>query len=699
MVDFVGFGTGYNKQMNSDERRRLELAKAFNEFRQSNPYASPMEMQSFVDQAAAGRNYLAGGMPSADVLNIIGKRNAEALQAKKDADARAAATNRLNLFQTQLNMGDDLARGFTGDIFTEDEEANRIFTDEYKNYLKDIEEQSGVDFSEILTPDRIRKVREDRTISLVPKVVDYIRTTDGQVNVEDAAKALGVPKFLIDSVVQRVKTQLSRESADYLYNKKKDLLAQIRPIMEEGRDVNEAFEAFKTDAINFGIDQSEVNKVLAEMKKESDRIRKKIDEDRVYEQNKRVQEVKIAFANDVQNVPQVKVAIARGDIEAAKEFMEEYLLNNYTTLSDNEKAAIKETFTSIVKGLTIEAQYNQDTIHNEKKAKADERVAGVPAAVLKKSQESAFNFFTGGKKGQINPATSGEAVAAPAVVAELAKKYDLSNSYTLSLLSDYFKRLGKDEGSDYNSVLAGANAILENSRGVTTIEQATEYTQDLVRKQTGDFDGDQTFENWFTNEKTQYTKKFEEAKAALTSALQETDATKKLRALRGVAAGLNQLQQVTAESFRTAFRYAQGKDRWITAGTPGWDRTAVEGWQSGINTEKNALMDKITEQIAIAERQVQVRPTGPTLVDNLSGQVKRTRRNNIDSVPNAVPSGPARLMIKDFLRVSNLKNDMINKLDQGQYQQFQNDPVSFIKTYYNTYYSQWITRNNNGDDL
>ena len=699
MVDFVGFGTGYNKQMNSDERRRLELAKAFNEFRQSNPYASPMEMQSFVDQAAAGRNYLAGGMPSAEVLNIIGKRNAEALQAKKDADARAAATNRLNLFQTQLNMGDDLARGFTGDIFTEDEEANRIFTDEYKNYLKDIEEQSGVDFSEILTPDRIRKVREDRTISLVPKVVDYIRTTDGQVNVEDAAKALGVPKFLIDSVVQRVKTQLSRESADYLYNKKKDLLAQIRPIMEEGRDVNEAFEAFKTDAINFGIDQSEVNKVLAEMKKESDRIRKKIDEDRDYEKAERIQKVKIAFGNDVQNVPQVKVAIARGDLETAKEFMEKYLLDNYTTLGEDEKAAVKATFDTIIDGLKVEAQYDQDTLHNEKKSVADKTVAGVPAAVLKKSQDSAFNFFTGGKKGQINPATSGEAVAAPAVVAELAKKYDLSNSYTLSLLSDYFKRLGKDEGADYNAVLAGANSILENSRGVTTIQQATEYTQDLTRKQLGDFDGDQTFDNWFTNEKTQYTKKFEEAKAALTSALQETDATKKLRALRGVAAGLNQLQQVTAESFRTAFRYAQGKDRWITAGTPGWDRTAVEGWQSGINTEKNALMEKITQQIAIAERQVQVRPTGPTLVDNLSGQVKRTRRNNIDSVPNAVPSGPARLMIKDFLRVSNLKNDMINKLDQGQYQQFQNDPVSFIKTYYNTYYSQWITRNNNGDDL
>tara|TARA_R100001509_G_scaffold44585_2_gene24229 strand:- start:10244 stop:12340 length:2097 start_codon:yes stop_codon:yes gene_type:complete len=698
MVDFVGFGTGYNKQMNSDERRRLELAKAFNEFRQSNPYASPMEMQSFVDQAAAGRNYLAGGMPSADVLNIIGKRNAEALQAKKDADARAAATNKLNLFNTQLNMGDALARGFTGEIFTEDEEANRIFTDEYKNYLKDIEEQSGVDFSEILTPDRIRKVREDRTISLVPKVVDYIRTTDGEVNVEDAAKALGVPKFLINSVVQRVKTQLSRESADYLYNKKKDLLAQIRPIMEEGRDVNEAFEAFKTDAINFGIDQSEVNKVLAEMKKESDRIRKKIDEDRLYDKNKRVQEVKIAFANDVQQVPQVKVAIARGDINAAKEFMEEYLLNNYTTLSDDEKTAIKETFNSIVKGLTIEAQYNQDTLHNEKKSKADIAVAGVPAAVLKKSQDSAFTFFTGGEKNKINPATSGEATAAPAVAAELAKKYDLSNSYTLSLLSDYFKRVGKDEGNDYNALLAGANAILENTRGVTTIEQATEYTQDLTRKQLGDFDGDQTFENWFTNEKTQYNKKFEEAKAALTSALQETDATAKLRALRGVAAGLNQLQQVTAESFRTAFRYAQGKDRWITAGTPGWNRTTVEGWQNGINTEKDALMKQITEQIAIAERQVQNTPTSPTLVDNITSQEKTLRDSNIPTVI-ARQQGQRQKMVKQFMDIRNIKRDIINKLDSSQYQEFQQDPVSFIKRYYNTYYSQWITQNNNGDDL
>ena len=96
MVDFVGFSSGFNKQQDSDERRRLELANAFSAFKQANPYASPMEMQSFIDQAAAGRNYLAGGMPSGNVLNLIGERNAAALKAKQEKEASAALTSRLS---------------------------------------------------------------------------------------------------------------------------------------------------------------------------------------------------------------------------------------------------------------------------------------------------------------------------------------------------------------------------------------------------------------------------------------------------------------------------------------------------------------------------------------------------------------------------------------------------------------------------
>ena len=696
MVDFVGVGTGYNKQINSDERRRLELAKAFSEFKSANPFATPMEMQSFVDQAAAGRNYLAGGMPSADVLNIIGERNAAALKAKRDAEAQTAAANKFDLFSKALNNADDLILRFGENPV--DEETG-LPTENFTKFLETLKEQSGVDFSGVITPNRINQVRTDRTLTLVPKVVDYIKSTDGTVSVEQAAAALGVPKFLVDGVTKRVNTILSREKADYLLDKKKDLLAQIEPIMKRGGNVEEAIKAFKTDAEEAGVDATELNTAIAEMKTEADRVAKVIKEDRDYDLAKRVQEVKIAFANDIQQVPQVKVAIARGDIEKAKEFMEKYLLDNYTTLSEDEKTAVKATFNTIVDGLTIEAQYNQDTLHNEKKAKADVAVAGVPAAVLKKSQDAGFVFFTGGQQGKVNPTTAGEANAAPAVAAELAKKYDLTNSYTLSLLSDYFMRVGKDEGNDYNKLLNGANTLLENTRGVTTLKEATQYQQDLVRKQIGDFDGDQTFDNWFTNEKEQYDKKFEEAKAALNAALNERDATKRLRQLRGVAAGLNQLQKVSAESFKVAFRYGQGKDRWITAGTPGWNQKLVDQWQTGANESKEALMEQITEQIGIAENQVQNTPRGPNLVDNISNQRKKTRRNGIGAVIGNTPDGPRRLLVKAFLEVSNLRADMINKVAEDQYQMFSSDPVSFIKTYYNDFYSAWIGANNQGNDL
>jgi len=115
--------------------------------------------------------------------------------------------------------------------------------------------------------------------------------------------------------------------------------------------------------------------------------------------------------------------------------------------------------------------------------------------------------------------------------------------------------------------------------------------------------------------------------------------------------------------------------------------------------EKDALMEQITEQIAIAERQVQDTPRGPNLVDNISNQRKKTRRNGIGAVIGNTPEGPRRLMVRDFLDVSNLRSDMVNKVAEDQYQMFTNDPVSFIKTYYNDFYSAWIGRNNNGDDL
>ena len=87
MIDFVGFSDGYRKQQETGERKRLELAKAFQEFQRQNPTANPMEFQAFIDSMAGGSNYLRGGMPSGDMLKAITDR-AGTRRAQEDRDRK-----------------------------------------------------------------------------------------------------------------------------------------------------------------------------------------------------------------------------------------------------------------------------------------------------------------------------------------------------------------------------------------------------------------------------------------------------------------------------------------------------------------------------------------------------------------------------------------------------------------------------------
>ena len=116
--DSVGFFQGFNEQQEKDERRRVELAQAFNEFKTANPYATGLELQSFVDQLSGGRNYLRGGMPSGEVLRSISEANAlRKKQAEEDRE-RTIASDNMNLalnrqtFATNASkIADDLLLG------------------------------------------------------------------------------------------------------------------------------------------------------------------------------------------------------------------------------------------------------------------------------------------------------------------------------------------------------------------------------------------------------------------------------------------------------------------------------------------------------------------------------------------------------------------------------------------------------------
>lgn len=68
---FGSFYDGYQKREDEWRRQRVENARAFSEFKRSNPYASFSEYQTFIDGLTGGDNYLRGGLPSQQVLQAI----------------------------------------------------------------------------------------------------------------------------------------------------------------------------------------------------------------------------------------------------------------------------------------------------------------------------------------------------------------------------------------------------------------------------------------------------------------------------------------------------------------------------------------------------------------------------------------------------------------------------------------------------
>jgi len=85
MIDFAGFSSGFNAQQERDERRRGELAQAFNEFQRLNPTATADQFQQFIDSMSGGRNYLRGGMPSGAALEaVVSQANTNRERAEAD---------------------------------------------------------------------------------------------------------------------------------------------------------------------------------------------------------------------------------------------------------------------------------------------------------------------------------------------------------------------------------------------------------------------------------------------------------------------------------------------------------------------------------------------------------------------------------------------------------------------------------------
>lgn len=108
---------GYQDRNDELDNQRMKTAKAFEEFKKANPYATTQELRDAVDQFAGSSPYLRSGAATEETIKDIARRNSEANYARERREYQANVAAKK---QNKQDMQDNLFGYYTetGDIKT-----------------------------------------------------------------------------------------------------------------------------------------------------------------------------------------------------------------------------------------------------------------------------------------------------------------------------------------------------------------------------------------------------------------------------------------------------------------------------------------------------------------------------------------------------------------------------------------------------
>lgn len=250
MVSWVGVNQGWQQRGDELSRKRREMAQAFEQFRQSNPYATAEDFQSFIDQMSGGRNYIRGGAPSAEILERLGADNQQRRQRDEfnnrlsDLMARQQAQQSLMSLadQSLLQMdGDDLIGAYEG----------------FKSQFgPDMEEMMGsLGVRGMFTPERVASLRAGVMRENLPAVMDFMRANPQIANTPGATDAIAtafphIPRPIIAGMLTQAQAQLQQEAADAeraRHREQSQIGMQIRTAIQQDPDLRQLIASNRRD--------------------------------------------------------------------------------------------------------------------------------------------------------------------------------------------------------------------------------------------------------------------------------------------------------------------------------------------------------------------------------------------------------------------------------------------------------------------
>lgn len=210
-MSWGAFSRGFADHQQGLQRRRGEMAQAFNQFAQQNPGASLQEFQAFIDQASGGSNYVRGGAPSGEVLrSVVERRNAEAAQQRMMQNLRMLNERAQIMGQLQASAQQFVGNAEIGELPERyNQFTNMLFGGE-------VPEEFGF-VSEFFNPEYVQQQRTLVAGQALPKVLEAISMLpDDQISEQNLTRLVpefqGLPASMRASVIKQAQSQRAEQA-------------------------------------------------------------------------------------------------------------------------------------------------------------------------------------------------------------------------------------------------------------------------------------------------------------------------------------------------------------------------------------------------------------------------------------------------------------------------------------------------------
>jgi len=210
MIDFTGFSQGFGQRRQDDRRRRREMAQAFQEFRNQNPYATVEEFQDFIDRYSGGRNYIAGGAPSKDVLRNIAAANQERRTRDEMSRRMEDLRTRAQTMSSLEAMADNFLLNYDGDDL---DQARQEFREQVG--VGDGPLPGGINPDSLITDTRRTSLASRQAREFLPQALDLIRESDGKIDAKTLRTVLpDLPPAVVNPLIEQAQSAYEREQEE-----------------------------------------------------------------------------------------------------------------------------------------------------------------------------------------------------------------------------------------------------------------------------------------------------------------------------------------------------------------------------------------------------------------------------------------------------------------------------------------------------